>query len=254
MTYQFELVKPVSRSLKGTPLPKGLSFPRFNLVAEAQTSDPPKHLPTERFAASLRNLKVEPSVCKSLALGNLKGMEADILLQTDPPQNVGHVRAHFAEGVFSYHTDWTGPNTWIQELGWIFEMPSAYNRFSWKRKADWSYYPETHIGRPAGTALPDSANAHVTKIERPDAFGFNSSKYHCSWASLTDAGGRGLCLQFAPGDAYAVRGGFGENGSYTLVVNKQASPPRENNIVSDYYLQLKRGDTVEGSFLVGSKK
>lgn len=252
VTSQFELVKAKTPSVKGTPLPKGLPFPRFNLVSEIQTSDPAKFLPTERFNASLRNVQVEPAGCKSLALDHLKSLEADVLLQTDPPQIVGRVRAHFAKGVFSYHLDWTGPNTWIQELGWVFEMPNAYDRFSWKRQALWSYYPDTNIGRPAGTAMPDSANAHVTKVDRPDAFDFNSSKYNCYWASLTDAGGRGLCLQLAPEARYAVRGGFGANGSYTLVVNKQASPPRENNIVSDYYLQLKKGDSVDGSFFVGS--
>jgi hypothetical protein len=61
-----------------------------------------------------------------------------------------------------------------------------------------------------------------------------------------------FCVQFASEDRYAVRGGFGGNGSYTLIVNKQASPPRENNIVSDYYLQLKKGDTVAGNFIIGS--
>src|SRR5208337_4665732 len=159
-------------------------------------------------ATSLRNVKVGPADSRSLTLETLKSLEADILLQTDPPQAAGHVRAQFANGVFRYHIDWTGPDTWIQELGWIFEMPNAYNRFSWKRQAVWSYYPDTHIGRPEGTALPDSANAHVTKIERPDAFDFNSSKYNCDWAALTDASGQGLWVQFDPSDRYAVRGGF----------------------------------------------
>ena len=252
VTSQFELVKAEPLSIKGTPLPKGLPFPRLNLVAEAKTSDPNKHLPTERFNSSLRNVKVEPADSRSMALDRLESMEADVLLQTDPPQVVGHVRAHFAKGVLSYRLDWTGPDTWIQELGWIFEMPNAYNRFSWKRQAVWSYYPDTHIGRPAGTALPDSANVQVTKVERPDAFDFNSSKYNCCWASLTDANGSGLCIQLAPEDRYAVRGGFGGDGSYTLIVNQQASPPRENNIVSDYYLQLKKGDRVTGNFIIGS--
>jgi beta-galactosidase/beta-glucuronidase len=254
VTCQFELAKPKSFSIKGTPLPKGLLFPRLNLVGEAKAFDPAKHLPTDRFPSSLRNVKLEPAESRTLALDCLKSLEADILLQTDPPQMVGHVRASFAKGVFRYHIDWTGPDTWIQELGWIFEMPNAYDRFSWKRDAVWSYYPDTHIGRPTGTARPDSANAYVTKIDRPDAFDFNSSKYNCCWASLTDARGRGLCVQFAPEDHYAVRGGFGGNGSYTLVVNRQASPPRENDIVSDYFLQLKRGDSIDSSFIVGSRK
>jgi beta-galactosidase/beta-glucuronidase len=254
VTSQFDLVKPKLFSIQGTPLPKDLPFPRFNLVSEARGSDPAKFLPTERFSASLRNLKVEPGESRSLALGQMKSMEADILLHTDPPQIVGRLQAKFAKNAFRYHIEWIGPNTWIQELGWVFEMPSSCNRFSWKRKAVWSYYPDTNIGRPIGTAMPDSANGHVTRIDRPDMFDFNSSKYNCDWASLTDASDRGLCVQFAPEERYAVRGGFGANGSYTLVVNKQASPPRENNIVPDYSLQLTKGDTVDGCFIVGSKK
>jgi beta-galactosidase len=254
VTSQFELVKPKPLSIKDTPLPKGLLFPELNLVGEAKGFDPMKHLPTERFASTLRNVKMAPAESGSLTLDRLKSMEADILMQTDPPEIVGHVRAHLANGLFSYHIDWTGADTWIQELGWIFEMPNAYARFSWKREALWSYYPDTNIGRPEGTAMPDSANAHVTKVDRPDAFDFNSSKYNCCWASLTDAAGRGLCVQFAPEDRYAVRGGFARNGGYTLIVNRQASPPRENGIVSDYYLQLKAGDTIDSSFIVGSRK
>ncbi len=254
VTCQFELVKPRPLSIKGTPIPKGLLFPEFNLVSEAKGYDPRKHLPTDRFAASLRNVKVVPAESRDLTFEKLRSIEADILLQTDPPQIAGHLRANFTNSVFRYHIDWTGPDTWIQELGWIFEMPNAYDRFSWEREALWSYYPDTNIGRPTGTATPDSANAHVTKVDRPDAFDFNSSKYNCRWASLTDAAGKGLCVQFAPEDRYAVRGGFAGNGSYTLVVNRQASPPHENDIVSDYFLQLKAGDTIDSSFVVGSKK
>jgi beta-galactosidase len=252
VTCQFELVKPEPCSVKGSPLPAGLLFPDFNLVSEAKARDNTRHLATERFCASLRNVKVEPADSTSMALGVIASWDADIWLQTDPPATVGHVRAQYAGGEFSYRIDWTGPDTWIQELGWIFTMPHACDHFSWKRQAVWSYYPDTNIGRPVGTATPDSANCHVTKVDRPDAFDFNSSKYNCDWASLTDADRNGLCVQFAPEGHYAVRGGFGGNGSYTLVVNRQASPPRENDIVPDYFLQLKKGDTVSGSFIVGS--
>ena len=48
--------------------------------------------------------------------------------------------------------------------------------------------------------------------------------------------------------------GFRGNGFYTLVVNRQASPPHENDIVSDYFLQLKRGDTLDSSFIIGFRR
>lgn len=252
MTCQFELSKPKPFTVKGSPLPKALPFPEFNLVSEIKRPDGMRHLMTERSIASLRNVKLDPPNSTSTTLGDIASLDADIWLQTDPPAAVGHVRAQFADGVFRYHIDWTGPDTWIQELGWKFDMPNSCDHFSWKRDAIWSYYPDTNIGRPIGTATPDSANVHVTKIDRPDAFDFNSSKYNCQWASLTDAAGSGLCIQFEPKDQYAVRGGFGGNGSYTLVVNRQASPPHENDIVSDYFLQLKKGSSIDSSFTVGS--
>ena len=218
-----------------------------------------------------------PEHSQSMNLADIQSLEADILLNTDgymhgrAPEIVGHVRAQFAEGVFSYRVDWTGPDAWIQELGWKFTMPNACDHFSWQRKGRWSYYPPTNIGRSTGTATPDSADAHITRIDRPDAFDFNSSKYDCEWASLTDAAGRGLCVQFLPETPpptttpttqpantvmpnYAVRGGFGDNGTYVLVVNKQASPPHENDWISDYFFQFKKGDHVESSMIVGSVK
>lgn len=254
VTCEFELAKPKLFSIKGSPLPKGLPFPSLNLVSEARVSIPGKHLPTERCRASLRNVKIKPGNSASMALGDVTSLDADIWLNTDPPGFAGHLHAQFAGGEFSYKIDWTGPDIWIQELGWTFEMPNSYDHFSWKREAIWSYYPDTNIGRPMGTATPDSANGHVTKVDRPDAFDFNSSKYNCDWASLTNADGSGLCIQFDPDQRHAVRGGFGENGSYTLVVNKQCSPPHENDIVSDFFLQLKKGDSISGKFIIGSVK
>ena len=271
-TCQFELTKRPPISIKDTPLPTGLCFPDFNLVSERQIKDEARFLPTERCRATLINVKVEPEHCPSMALSDIKSMQADIVLNTDgfahgsAPAVVGHVRAEFADGVFSYRVDWTGPDNWIQELGWEFAMPNSCDHFSWKRKGRWSYYPETNIGRPIGTATPDSANAHITRVDRLDAFDFNSSKYDCEWASLNDASGRGLGIEFIPEKSqsrkapngvmrnYAVRGGFGVNGTYVLVVNKQASPPRENQWVADYFMQFKKGEYVESSMIVGSVK
>ncbi len=126
---QFELTKPTPRSIKGTPLPPGFAFPDFNLVSERQSPDVNRHLATERYRASLINVKTLPEHCRSMELADLQSLDADILLNTDgtahgrAPEIVGHVRAQFADGIFSYRVDWTGPDAWIQELGWKFTMP-----------------------------------------------------------------------------------------------------------------------------------
>ena len=96
----------------------------------------------------------------------------------------------------------------IQELGWAFELPTKYDHFSWNRQAYWSWYPETHVGRPAGTATPDSADQDVTKLTRPDAFDFNSTKYYCNFAKLTDSAGNGVGVNFSSDDRENCRGDF----------------------------------------------
>ncbi len=255
VTCQFQLAEPPRiASVKGTPLPAGLVFPSLNLVTEVTGGHPLKWRVAYRSRVSLRNVKTVPASPKSMALGDVRAIEADMLLESDPPAFVGRVRAEFADGVFSYHIDWTGADAWAQELGWTFEMPACYDRFSWSRQAVWSYYPDTHIGRPTGTATPDTANVHLTRIDRPDAFDFNSTRYNCDWASLTNADGEGLVVQFAPDERYQVRGGFGTNGSHTLVVNRHVGPPHDfaSPIVPDFYLKLSKGDSIDGSFIVGS--
>ncbi len=41
-----------------------------------------------------------------------------------------------------------------RQIGLIFSMPGEFNQLGWKRKGQWSVYPDTHIGRPLGTATP----------------------------------------------------------------------------------------------------
>jgi hypothetical protein len=164
------------------------------------------------------------------------------------------VHAEFADNLFKYRIDWTGEKADIQELGWTFTMPKTADHFSWHRQADYSYYPDTYIGRSEGTATPDSADVHITNITRPDAFDFDSTKYHCDWATLTDKAGHGLRIDCDPGDRQQIKAGI-KPDSYQLIVNKQCSPPRDisSPAVEDFYLMLNPGDSVEGSFTVRSQ-
>jgi hypothetical protein len=151
--------------------------------------------------------------------------------------------------------EWTGEKTDLQEIGWSFQMPKTCDRFSWKRQALWSYYPETHIGRPQGTALPDTCDTYLTKLTRLDAFDFTATKYDCDWASLADTSGRGLAVAFSPDDRHQVKGGFAPDGGYTLVVNKLCCAPRDlsTHAVTDLYQMLEPGTVIEGSFRIGSR-
>lgn len=234
-------------------LPESLKLPSLNLVHNETVGDKQWWRKITRYRASLINVKTDPTGDENLRA--IRSLDADIVLDNAPSEVVGHVRAEYAEDLFKYRIEWSGKKADIQELGWAFEMPAKYDRFSWERKALWTVYPDDHIGRPKGTALPDSANVHLTNITRPDAFDFCSTKYDCWWASLIDAQDHGLRVYFDPEQQHHCRGGFGEDGAYRLVVNKQCSPPRDisTHTVEDLYLELKPGDAVEGEFHIVSQ-
>lgn len=233
-------------------LPDGLPVPRFNLVTRVTRHDPYLWRVADRFPARLTNVVIVPTSATTLA--QFKELTADVIGGTNSPV-VGKIHAQFADGKFSYRLDWTGLNADVQELGWAFDLPSNCDHFSWDRAARWTIYPPHHIGRSTGTATPDSMNVPLTRMDRPDAFDFNSSKYDCNWASLTTKAGEGLRVEFDPQQRFHCRGGVADGGSgYVLFVNQQVSPPDDisKNVVSDFYLTLKPGSAMEGRFRVGS--
>jgi hypothetical protein len=99
-------------------------------------------------------------------------------------------------------------------------------------------------------------NVPLTRVDRADAFDFNSTKYDCNWAGLTTGSGAGLRVEFDPPRRFHCRGGAGDRGGYVLFVNQQVSPPDDisKEVVSDLYLTLKTGNVIEGHFLVGSNQ
>ncbi len=214
VTYQFALAQPKPQNRMLAALPDGLRFPSLNLVTKLTLNDSGwKRI--YRWRGRMINIKTEPAGARLLR--DVRSLDADVVLgdeqilpplgdkkrneeaiAPDPNAVVAHVHAEFAGGKFSYRIDWTGKKADMEEIGWIFDMPRQFDRFSWDRRAVWSYYPDTHIGRPTGAALPDTANVHITKITRPDAFDFTSTKYYCNWATLTDAKGQGLRVELPP--------------------------------------------------------
>ena len=257
ISHQFALSEPPAVTSIASAPPAALTFPRFNLVANRTENDKVNWRRITRFHGSLMNIKTEPASSQDLytrPLAELQSVDADVVLDGNPTNVVAHLRATCRDNQFTYHLDWTGKKSDIQELGWVFTMPRAFDHFSWKRQALWSAYPDDHIGRPQGTALPDSAKIHILDWSRPDAFDFNSTKYNCDWASLTDARRRGLRIEFAPGQRHQCRGGFADNGAYTLIVNKQTSPPQDisSKEVPDLFLALSKGNQVDGAFRLGS--
>jgi hypothetical protein len=101
----------------------------------------------------------------------------------------------------SYHFVYTGPETVSREIGLRFALPLSCDRLTWKRRAEWSYYPADHIGRPSGTAPAHPAVPQdVPPGDRPWGLDdhpwgcndFRGTKRHISRASLTCPTGQGV--------------------------------------------------------------
>jgi beta-galactosidase len=247
-------------TLKETPvvsrlnpaLPAGLPIPQFNLITRVTQRHPTLWREVIRFPAHLTNVVVEPASATTLA--EMRQLTAEVIGGTNK-QVVGRVRAEYSGGGFSYQFDWTAVQADVQELGWVFQLPKNCDRFSWDRASRWTVYPPSHIARAAGTATPDTMKAAYTRMERPDAFDFNSTKYDCNWASLTTAKGAGLRVEFDAAQRFHCRGGAAAGGAgYTLFVNQQVSPQDDyvKNIAGDLLMVLEAGDSIKGRFRVGS--
>ena len=252
--HRFVLKDTPAASEMSAALPDGLPIPRFNLITRVTQRDSKAWREVKRFPATLNHVVKDPPNATTLA--ELKQLTADVVSGTNSTL-VGKVHVQFANGEFSYHLDWTGRNADVQELGWAFDMPGDCNRFSWDRAARWTVYPPTHIGRPTGTATPDTMGVPLTRMDRPDAFDYNSTKYDCNWASLTSNTGLGLRVEFDPQQRFHCRGGIANaSQQYVLFVNQQVSPPDDisKNVISDFYMTLKPGGKVDGHFRVGSNQ
>jgi beta-galactosidase/beta-glucuronidase len=251
----FNLKEQKPKTQLAAALPEALGVPQFHLVTRKTERDPQWWRKVTRHPAKLANVKIEPTDAHAAA--KVKTLTADVVGGPDD-QPVGKLRAELRGNDFSYTFEWTGPaKTEVQELGWAFTMPKEFDRFSWDRQARWTVYPDKHIGRPRGTSTPDSMDVPYTKMDRPDAYDFNSTKYDCNFASLTNSAGDGLRVEFDPRQRFHCRGGVGEDKSrHVLFVNQQVSPPDDlsSNVVRDLYMTLNPGDKIEGSLRIGSQQ
>ncbi|MEN8118135.1 MAG: glycoside hydrolase family 2 TIM barrel-domain containing protein [Bacteroidota bacterium] len=94
-----------------------------------------------------------------------------------------------------------------RQWGIVFTAPEKVNNLEWYRKGLWSWYPDNHIGRPNGIAVPFGDKAFF-----PEEFGqvpendwcydanqlgtndFRATRENIYWASLTSATGTGVTV------------------------------------------------------------
>lgn len=102
---------------------------------------------------------------------------------------------------YRYEFTYRGADLWVREIGLEFELPLDFDKLSWDRNAEYSYYPDDHIGRPQGEAVAHPAVPQTIPAgDRP--FGlddhvlgcndFRSTKRHIYTARLTNKAGQGV--------------------------------------------------------------
>jgi beta-galactosidase len=253
VAHRFGVTPSTPGSQISASLPSGLPIPTLNLITRKTVAESGYWQKVLRYPASLANVVLTPANATTLA--QLQSLSATVVGGTNGTQVLGTIQAQYTNNIFSYNLQWSG-NTWtVQEVGWTFQMPSSFDHFSWAREGRWTFYPETSIARNIGTATPDSTNADYSAMFLPNAFDFNSTKYDCNWASLTTAGGDGLIVAFSPVQRFHCRADAASGGGgYALYVNQQVSLPDDftQPVVPDLIMSLTAGNTLQGSFSVGS--
>ena len=147
-----------------------------------------------------------------------------------------------------------------RQWGMVFGLSRDVQNLAWDRKGLWSIYPEDHIGRTHGKAVP-----FVTGAYHEPAFGakpkgpwkddanalgsndFRSSKENIYWASLTNDHGQGIRVEgkgkttvraWVDGDRIALLvAGFSTGGGDLFFSSHYRNERRP----------LKRGDRFQGT-------
>lgn len=102
-----------------------------------------------------------------------------------------------------YKFTYSGPEIGAREVGLRMTLPAWCNTIEWTRNAEWSVYPEDHIGRPAGrtNAFPVTQRTVPPKCswsQDYDPLGcndFRSAKRGITMSGLFDSAGAGVLVE-----------------------------------------------------------
>ncbi len=98
---------------------------------------------------------------------------------------------------------YSGPPLLVREVGLAFSVPKDCDLLRWQRQAEWSVYPQDHIGRPLGETRAFAPHAEELPPTWPWAADnspmgcndFRSTKRHIDWASISYPNGPGVWVQ-----------------------------------------------------------
>jgi len=166
------------------------------------------------------------------------------------------------EGLFktNYEMAYQHSDVAVYQYGLMFALPLSFDELTWKRKGDFSYYPETHIGRNVGTAKLNAnevyeVEAHgepVTKEWKDDANtlgsnDFRSTKANVITATLMDANRKQIRVLST--GKQASRTWKQDEHIQWLVADytNSGSEPFYGSPFTNGRLTLKKGDTIKGT-------
>ena len=157
-----------------------------------------------------------------------------------------------------------------RQIGLVFDMPKEIDTLAWRRNAQWSYYPEDHIGRPEGRAkaFPGTPICKETSFYREQphwpwsqdcnplgSADFRSTKVNIYEASLTGSPGTSLAgvgLHVLSDGSQHVRAWIEDQTSHLLVANHNCE-----GCLAKYFVErmfpnpsFKPGDSVTGAVRV----
>ena len=145
-----------------------------------------------------------------------------------------------------------------RQIGLVFMVPRSFDTLAWKRTAQWSVYPDDHIGRAEGVAKASHETTDGDPREEPswpwvlDATelgtnDFRSSKHNIHYASVTDRSGAGVRIQ--SDGSQAVRA-FLDGNRVGLLVADYSNGGGERFLFSHY--EAERRPLEPGSVVAGS--
>jgi beta-galactosidase len=148
-----------------------------------------------------------------------------------------------------------------RQYGLVVYLPRALDTLSWSRRAQWTVYPENHIGRPVGTATALSPD-HAGVFRRPPAWDwkddqnalgsndFRSTKANLLWAVLSSASGQGLMLT---SDGRQAARAFLDRDRVGWLIADLSTGGGDIFFAPHHRMDdrpLAAGDTIKGSFVL----
>ena len=119
------------------------------------------------------------------------------------PANCGFASRLKADSRVSYDFIYTGTDLRAREVGLQFGVPLWCDKLQWRRRGEWTVYPDDHIGRNEGVAMAHAAGPQTVPPAQPFALDdtpmgtndFRSTKRNFVFASLTDKEGYGIGVE-----------------------------------------------------------